>query len=90
MRIAITGSRGLIGSMLEPHLRAEGHEVIRIVRGRAEPGEIMWNPEEGTIDAGMLNGVDAVVHLAGAGVGDHRWSPLLQEDDSLKSASTGR
>jgi len=74
VRIAASGSRGLIGSMLEPHLRAEGHEVIRIVRGRAEPGEIMWNPEEGTIDADMLRGVDAVVHLAGAGVGDHRWS----------------
>jgi hypothetical protein len=74
MRIAVTGSRGLVGSLLEPHLRSEGHEVVRIVRGRAEPGEIVWNPEEGTIDADTLRGVDAVVHLAGAGVGDHRWS----------------
>jgi uncharacterized protein (TIGR01777 family) len=74
MRIAVTGSRGLVGSLLEPHLRSEGHEVVRIVRGRAEPGEITWNPEEGTIDADTLRGVDAVVHLAGAGVGDHRWS----------------
>jgi uncharacterized protein (TIGR01777 family) len=48
--------------------------VIRIVRGTAEPDEITWNPEEGTIDADALRGVDAVVHLAGAGVGDHRWS----------------
>lgn len=48
--------------------------MVRIVRGRAEPGEITWNPEEGTIDADTLRGVDAVVHLAGAGVGDHRWS----------------
>lgn len=74
MRIAVTGSRGLVGSLLEPHLRSEGHEVVRIVRGRAEPGEITWDPEEGTIDADALRGVDAVVHLAGAGVGDHRWS----------------
>jgi uncharacterized protein (TIGR01777 family) len=70
----VSGSRGLIGSMLEPHLRTEGHEVVRIVRGRAEPGEVTWDPEEGTIDADALRGVGAVVHLAGAGVGDHRWS----------------
>ena len=74
MKIALTGSRGLIGTSLVPYLRAQGHEVVRIVRGRAEPTEIMWNPEEGTIDAKTLRGVDAVVHLAGAGVGDHRWS----------------
>ena len=74
MRIAITGSRGLIGSMLVPHLRAEGHEVVPIVRGGAEPDSITWDPEEGIIDADALHGVDVVVHLAGAGVGDHRWS----------------
>jgi uncharacterized protein (TIGR01777 family) len=70
----VTGSRGLIGTSLVTRLRSEGHEVVRIVRGRAEPDEITWNPEEGTIDAEALRGVDAVVHLAGAGVGDHRWS----------------
>jgi len=53
--------------------------VIRIVRGTAEPDEITWNPEEGTIDADALHGVDAVVHLAGAGVGDHRWSASYKE-----------
>jgi uncharacterized protein (TIGR01777 family) len=74
VKIALTGSRGLIGRSLVPHLRSQGHEVVRIVRGRAEPDEIVWNPEEGTIDATTLHGVDAVVHLAGAGVADHRWS----------------
>ena len=74
MRIAVTGSRGLIGASLVQHLRSEGHEVTRIVRGRAQPDEVLWNPEEGTIEADKLTGVDAVVHLAGAGVGDHRWS----------------
>ena len=74
MKIALTGSRGLIGTSLVPHLRSQGHEVVRIVRGTAEPDEIVWNPEEGTIDATTLHGVDAVVHLAGAGVADHRWS----------------
>ena len=79
MKIALTGSRGLIGTSLVPYLRAQGHEVVRIVRGRAEPTEIMWNPEEGTIDATTLRGVDAVVHLAGAGVGDHRWSASYKQ-----------
>jgi uncharacterized protein len=74
VKIALTGSRGLIGTSLVPHLRSQGHEVVRIVRGTAEPDEIVWNPEEGTIDATTLHGVDAVVHLAGAGVADHRWS----------------
>ena len=74
MRIAITGSRGLIGTSLVPHLRSEGHEVTRIVRGKAEADEISWDPDEGTIDESALRGVEGVVHLAGAGVGDHRWS----------------
>jgi len=74
MRIALTGATGLLGTSLAPSLRSEGHEVVPIVRRRAEGNEITWNPEEGTIDAEKLHGVDAVVHLAGAGVGDHRWS----------------
>ncbi len=74
MRIAVTGSRGLIGASLVPHLRSQGHEVTRIVRGKAQPDEVLWNPEEGTIETDKLRGVDAVVHLAGVGVGDHLWS----------------
>ena len=74
MRIALTGATGLLGTSLAPSLRSEGHEVVPVVRRRAEGNEITWNPEEGTIDAEKLHGVDAVVHLAGAGVGDHRWS----------------
>jgi uncharacterized protein (TIGR01777 family) len=75
MRIAVTGSSGLIGSALVPHLRAAGHEVQRVVRrASSAPDEITWDPAKGTIDLAALNGVDGVVHLAGAGVGDHRWS----------------
>ena len=74
MRIALTGSTGLIGSSLAPRLRLDGHHVTRIVRGRAEPGDVEWNPSDGTIEADKLHGVDAVVHLAGAGVGDRLWS----------------
>ncbi len=75
MRIAVTGASGLIGGALVPHLRAQGHEVLRLVRrpsGNAD--EVTWDPMGGTVDVRRLAGVDAVVHLAGAGVGDHRWT----------------
>lgn len=55
-------------------LRTGGHEPIPVRRGQAGPGEISWDPAAGTIDPAQLNGVDAVVHLAGAGIGDHRWT----------------
>lgn len=75
MRIAVTGASGLIGGALVSHLRAQGHEVQRLVRrpGQA-PDEIAWDPEAGTADLARLDGVDGVVHLAGAGIGDKRWS----------------
>ncbi|MPZ71338.1 MAG: TIGR01777 family protein [Actinobacteria bacterium] len=74
MKIAITGSHGLIGSTLADALKARGDTVVPLVRTEPEPGEIAWNPQEGTIDAAALNGIDAVVHLAGEGIGDHRWT----------------
>jgi len=74
-RVAITGSTGLIGSALVGHLRSEGHTVQRLVRRKAAaPDEISWDPKNGTIDIAALDGVDAVIHLAGANVGDHRWT----------------
>ncbi len=79
MRIAVTGSRGLIGSSLVPYLRAKGHEVLPVVRGTASPGEVLWDPKQGTIEHDKLLGIDAVVHLAGAGVGDRRWSPSYKQ-----------
>ena len=76
MRIAVTGSTGLIGSALVPALRADGHEVLRLVRrnGSLAADEVSWDPRAGRIDVARLRGVDAVVHLAGAGVGDARWT----------------
>lgn len=76
MKIAITGSTGLIGSALSDSLSAEGHEVVDVVRRPTRPGEpaVRWDPEAGTIDTAGLEGVDAVVHLAGAGIGDKRWT----------------
>ena len=75
MRIAMTGSHGLIGTALVPALRAAGHDVIQLVRGAPKgPGQVEWNPAAGSIDLPALTGVDAAVHLAGAGVGDKRWT----------------
>jgi hypothetical protein len=75
MRIAVTGASGLIGGALVPHLRRQGHDVLRLVRGVATaPDEVSWDPQVGFVDLQALSGVDAVVHLAGAGVGDHRWT----------------
>src|SRR5688500_19451995 len=69
MRVAVTGSTGLIGSALVSALRAGGHSVSRIVRYTPPPGQserlISWNPARGVIDAGALDHHDAVVHLAG-------------------------
>ncbi|MCT7355692.1 TIGR01777 family oxidoreductase [Streptomyces sp. 15-116A] len=74
-RIAVAGASGLIGSALVWSLTADGHEVVRLVRGAPRSAdEIRWDPERGTVDAEGLAGCDAVVNLAGAGVGDRRWT----------------
>ena len=74
MRIAVSGSSGLIGTALVRALRADGHDVVRLVRREPQgPDETRWDPS-GQIDAAALEGLDAVVHLAGAGIGDRRWS----------------
>ena len=74
MDIAITGSSGLIGTSLVAALERRGDRVLRVVRRRPGPDEIGWDPDGGTIDAAGLDGLDAVVHLAGAGIGDRRWT----------------
>jgi NAD dependent epimerase/dehydratase family enzyme len=75
MRIAVTGSTGLIGAALVGHLKAEGHTVQRLVRRKpTSSDEVQWDPIAGTIDLAALKGVDAIIHLAGAGVGDKRWT----------------
>ena len=76
MRVVVTGSSGLIGRNLCSLLAGNGHDVVRVVRREVRPGEqaLQWDPEAGTIDVRGLEGADAVVHLAGAGIGDRRWS----------------
>ena len=80
-RIAITGASGLIGTALVGHLKAEGHTVQRLVR-RAPVGadEVQWDPQTGFVDIEALRGVDAIIHLAGVGVGDKRWSKKYKSE----------
>ena len=75
MRIAVTGSSGLIGSALLPALRDDGHTVLRLVRRpTAGTDELRWDPATRTLDPAALAGVDAVINLAGVGIGDRRWT----------------
>ncbi|WP_155345949.1 TIGR01777 family oxidoreductase [Acrocarpospora pleiomorpha] len=79
MTIVVTGSSGLLGSALIRALAADGRQVRRLVRHEpAAPDEAFWNPEEGVLDPSVLDGADAVVHLAGAGIGDRRWTPAYK------------
>ncbi|GAB1817252.1 TIGR01777 family oxidoreductase [Herbidospora sp. RD11066] len=75
MKIAVTGASGLIGTALTASLRQSGHEVLSLVRGEPSgAGQVRWDPSGGVLDPADLAGVEAVVHLAGAGIGDHRWT----------------
>lgn len=75
VKVAITGSSGLIGSALLPALREDGHTILRVVR-RPPAGvdEVRWDPARRQLDPATLADVDAVVHLAGANIGDRRWT----------------
>jgi uncharacterized protein len=97
MRVAITGSSGMIGSALADSLLADGHEVVRLVRraAAAAPGkgivEKQWDPAGGRLRPSTLDGVDAVVNLAGAGIGDQRWSAAYKQelrDSRVKATAT--
>lgn len=75
MKVAVTGASGLIGSALVADLRGDGHDVARLVRREpAAADEIRWDPASGDVDLAGLAGAQAVVHLAGAGIGDRRWT----------------
>ena len=79
MQIAITGSTGLIGTALVRALRDGGRTVVRLVRRRPSAGdEVRWDPF-GEVDTAALEGVDAVVHLAGAGIGERRWTSCYRQ-----------
>ena len=80
-RIAVTCASGLIGSALVGYLKSQGHTVQRLVRRPAVSAEeITWDPTAGTVDMEALAGVDAVIHLAGAGVSDKRWTKKYKSE----------
>lgn len=80
MDVAITGASGLIGTALAASLRATGDRVRPLVRGPSDdPDAVRWDPAAGTIDAEGLAGVDVVVNLAGAGIGDRRLTPARRQ-----------
>ncbi|MFV2019873.1 TIGR01777 family oxidoreductase [Micromonospora sp. LOL_023] len=75
MRILLAGASGFLGTRLVARLRADGHDTVRLVRRPAPgPGEFTWSPSAGQLDPAVLAGVSAVINLAGAGVGDKRWT----------------
>ena len=75
MDVAISGASGLIGTALTASLRADGHRVLRLTRGGITGDDVIgWDPEAGRIDAPALEGIDAIVHLAGEGIGEQRWT----------------
>lgn len=89
-RILVTGGTGLVGSALVPALTADGHAVSLLSRSsgpanRAATGgtsgvnRLTWNPSAGTIDSAGLEGVDAVVHLAGDGIATGRWTKAKKQ-----------
>jgi uncharacterized protein (TIGR01777 family) len=81
MDVAITGASGLIGTELTRSLRGDGHRVRPLVRRPSDdPAAVRWDPAAGTLDAGDLAGVDVVVHLAGAGIGDKRWTEARKRE----------
>ncbi len=80
MKILVSGSGGLVGSALLPVLRSAGHEVIRLVRRPSaslgpDDATVQWNPETGELDGSRLEGIEAVVHLAGENIAARRWTP---------------
>jgi uncharacterized protein len=74
MDVVVTGSSGLIGTALKGALANVGHRMVPMVRSQPSGDAIHWDPERGEIDAAGLEGVGAVVHLAGEGIGARRWN----------------
>lgn len=94
MRIAIVGATGLIGRRLTDALLREGHGVVAVSRGGGDVGAaggVAWDPARGPMPPAALEGVDAVVNLAGAGIGDHRWTDARKREirESRVAATRG-
>lgn len=79
MRIVVAGASGFLGSHLAKRLTDAGHDILALVRREPGPAERRWHPDRRELDADALAGADAVVNLAGAGVGDRRWTAAYKE-----------
>jgi uncharacterized protein (TIGR01777 family) len=81
MRILISGASGMIGTSMSATFRNAGHDVVALVRREpATAAEVRWDPAAGTLDPRVLEGVDAVVNLSGAGIGDRPWTRKRVEE----------
>ncbi|WP_433829105.1 TIGR01777 family oxidoreductase [Actinoplanes sp. CA-015351] len=92
MRIVMAGASGFLGTRLVDRLRQSGHDVTRLVRRPAQsPDEATWDPAQGRLDLSVLAGADAVINLAGANIGDHRWTARYKRvlrDSRLNTTGT--
>lgn len=80
MKVLVTGATGLVGSVLVPFLTSGGHEVLRLTRSEPkEANDVTWNPNTGEIPKARLEGLDAVVHLAGENIAGSRWTSRVKE-----------
>ena len=78
MKVLVSGATGLVGVGLVGLLQARGDQVLRLTRGSV-PGRISWNPQAGVLDPQALEGLDAVVHLAGENIAGGRWTPARKQ-----------
>lgn len=88
MRVAVTGSSGLIGQALLPALKAAGHETIALVRRPPGRGEVRWDPATGSIDRSALDGIDGAINLAGKNVGTRWTESSRREMQESRTSST--
>ena len=82
LHVAVSGASGLVGTTLVPMLTTGGHVVTKLIRRKSSEGEATWDPQT-KFDASSLNGIDAVVHLAGENIAASRWSPKVKEKISV-------
>lgn len=88
----MAGASGFLGTRLRDVLSGDGHETVRLVRRAPRtPDEIRWTPASGHLDPGALDGVDAVINLSGANIGDQRWTDAyrrLLRDSRVEPTTT--